>query len=335
MKEFMELFRNVFRFHKFKIFMVFCFAALFALMLFPFGDLSDLVSAKVSEATGGQVYLQFDDMSLSLGSGLGLDMENVRVETATLPPIRAANISIFPWLTGALAAKQGVAIDASGIFNGQAFVDFRQGDKLNSGERSQKIEITTDKVSLPALSQFLREGNISLPDLQGLLNITSNVTVDPLFDQQPKGSIGVDVTNFRLPGQTISVPFNGVNMPIPLPEFDLGRTALKANVGDGQLDVQDFSFGGAKSPLSGKISGLLGLSFQRGNSGVRPQVGKYDLKIELTMSRDFYEQNRSSSLGAVLGFIDQFKQETPQGVRFAFRAKGDPNAGMPTLTRAQ
>ena len=60
--------------NKFKFVVLLFSTVVFAFILFPFDDLSDLVSTQVSKATSGRVYVQFDHMNLSL-LPLGLRLE--------------------------------------------------------------------------------------------------------------------------------------------------------------------------------------------------------------------------------------------------------------------
>ena len=61
--------RDIFKIHKLKIFTVVFSALLFFVMLFPFDDLSDLVTEKVAVATNNQVFLTFERLNLSLFPG--------------------------------------------------------------------------------------------------------------------------------------------------------------------------------------------------------------------------------------------------------------------------
>lgn len=63
---------NLIRFQKKKMALLVGLYMVFLYFLFPFNDLGDLVSGKISQATQGQVFLDFDNINLSLFLRLGL-----------------------------------------------------------------------------------------------------------------------------------------------------------------------------------------------------------------------------------------------------------------------
>lgn len=326
MQKVLDFFKNIFRFHKLKIFSVFVFAVVFGLLLFPFGDLSDLVTAKVSEATQNRLYVQFDGMGLSLASGLGLEMDNVVIESQQFPSINASTLSVSPWILGALAARKGANVNAEGLFKGNVHVVYREGDKLKSEARLQNIDLEAQQVALAALSDFLRSGNIVPISMQGSLDLSTNLAVDPTFGEQPNGTIGMNIAGFTLPSQS----FNTQMGPMQSPALRLGKVALKAKLAKGRLEIEDMTFGGSKDDLSGRLRGELGLAFQPdGQGSVRPVVNSYDLRVDLTASKAFMDPTLNPASGLLSGFLGPYKSETPAGTRFAFRVRPPKMPGLP------
>jgi len=62
-------------------------ALLFIVFLFPFNDLSDLISRQVSLATRNSVFVQFGTLDLSFFPQLGAQAEQVYVESVFFPGI--------------------------------------------------------------------------------------------------------------------------------------------------------------------------------------------------------------------------------------------------------
>ncbi|MES2856331.1 MAG: type II secretion system protein GspN [Bdellovibrionota bacterium] len=326
----MEFVTNIFKFHKFKIVLIFVFALIFGFILFPFGDLSDVVTAKVSEYTGGQVYLQFDDLNVSALPAPGVALTEVLVETQTLPSLKAGELNVRPWILGALMAKTGLSLDAVDLFGGVVAADYREGDKLKSGERMKSIAVDAQGVDLPNLTTFLRDGGILNMALEGKIDLSTQLQVDPVFDDQPTGNIGFTVNGLTLPSQTMTVDFNGAAMPLPLPELRLGKTILAAEMNEGNLRINQLSFGGPAESLSGQITGLVAMELRRENTGVRPVIGGYDLNVDMTLKKEFMAAY-GQRFGFVFGML-KGRRETPQGTRFAFKASLKPGMMLPEIT---
>lgn len=337
MKRMIQMFLQIFKNHKLKLLITILLTMVFFFLLFPFGDLSDVVTSRISSATGNQLFIQFDDMNLNLLSGLGLRLENVRIEANQIPPLEAQEITIVPWLSGLLTSKKGVDLATVGLFQGESELKYREGEKLKSGLHQQMINVAVRGLSLPALSDYLRVANFLNINLSGLLDFDSQFAVDPVFDQQPSGSLNVQIRNFSIPGQTMQVPLNGINMPISIPELALGQTHCKVKIEQGQIELQEIKFGDGKSSLSGTINGHLELRLSQRNRGISQELGPYNVKVDLHLSKEFYEANRSAGIDAALGILglDQFKSTNAQGgINLAFRAKGSRSGQMPSFSEA-
>ena len=172
--------RNLFRFHKLKMLGVVLFALLFTFFLFPYEDLADLATAKVSQITNNQVYLQSDTLDLGF-IPISVSMDKVLVETPTLPAVKADYLSVSPWISGLIIGKQGASIDAKKLFGGAVAIDFHEGDKLKSGERMKNLGVDATGLKLPEVSSFLRDGGLASFLLQGTLGLKTQMQIDPNF----------------------------------------------------------------------------------------------------------------------------------------------------------
>src|SRR3954471_23117121 len=76
---------NIFRHHKLKVVCGLLSFLVFLFLLFPFSDLSDLVSAQIAEATQGQVYIQFEKMGLGLIPRPSVSLKDTTIITRQLP----------------------------------------------------------------------------------------------------------------------------------------------------------------------------------------------------------------------------------------------------------
>ncbi len=329
--------KNLIRFHKLKMFVVLIFALLFTLVFFPYDDLADVATAKLSQITNNSVYVQFDSLELGFAPP-GLAMDKVAVETATLPSVKVDRLLVSPWLSGLIVGKQGASVDAQGLFGGAVAADYRDGDKVKSGERAKNIAIDAKGLKLPAVSTFLRDGGLATLVLQGVLDLSTQMQIDPLFDTQPNGDVTLKIDNLTLPSQTLQVTMapGSPSMPLPMPELKLGLTKLSAKMQDGMMQIADLSFG-SDSTLAGKVSGQLGVSFKRSNAGVQPFVGTYDLKVTLKLPKDFVQANEKAGLSLAFAMLPPAaRKDTAKGTELAFRIQPPaPGQGVPLITSLQ
>ncbi len=329
--------KNLFRFHKLKILGVLAFALLFTILIFPYDDLADVATTKISQMTNNNVYLQFDTLELGFFPP-GVSMDNVAIETPTLPSIKASHLAVSPWLAGMLLGKQGAAVDAQSLFGGAVAADYRDGEKVKSGERAKNIAVDAKGLKLPALSTFLRDSGLLTLLLQGTADLSTQLMIDPSFETQPNGEVGLKVDNLTLPSQTLQVTMapGSPPMPLPVPELKLGVTKLNAKMQDGSLQIADLAFGN-DSTLSGRVSGQMAVSFHKTNIGVQPTVGTYDLKVNLKLPKEFVAANEKAGLSLAFAMLPPAaRKDTAKGTELAFRIQPPgPGQGVPQITSLQ
>lgn len=330
-------FAALFKFHKLKILGAFAFATFFALLIFPYDDLTDLATAKISQLTNNSVYLQFDTLDLAFVPP-GIAMGNVSVETTSLPAVKAGHLALSPWLSGLIVGKQGGSVDAKDLFGGIVAADFREGDKGKSGARANNIAVDAKGIKLPELAKFMASGNIATLLLQGVLDLSTQLQIDPAFDTQPSGDVGFKIDNFSLPGQTLRITIapGSAPMPLALPEVKLGNTKMTAKMENGSLQIQDLSFGN-DSTLAGKVTGTLAVAFRRSPAGVQPVVGSYDLRVNLKLPRAFVQANEKAGLSLAFAMLPAAaRKDTAKGTELAFRIQPPaPGQGLPQITAIQ
>lgn len=324
---------NVFRFHKLKILATTGFFLFFGFLIFPFDDLSDVISAKISEVTNGAYYVHFEDFSVNVIPSIGISMENVMVESQTIPAMKAGHVELSPWILGALTGRQGAAIDAGDVFGGVIVADIREGEKSKSGgERVKAVAINAKDVNLGGLTTFLRDSGIFGLGLQGTASIDTNLSIDPLFDAQPSGTIDLQAAGLTLPAQTFSANMNGAQVPVELSELKLGATKFVGKMENGVLDISELTFGSSREVISGKAKGNFGLQFKQITGRTVTTPGAYDVRVDLTIRKEFVNNSKGSAIGMGLGFLPKPVRETADGFIYAFRVQGQPGQPMPTIS---
>ncbi len=315
---------NLFRFHKLKMLVVLLFAVVFSLWIFPSGDLSDIVSDQATRGSG--MYIQLEGLSLAFNPGPGIHAENLVIEPPDMPAIDAASAEVYPSIIDAILGKTAAAAYLSGLFKGDVSVDVSEGDKMKSGERVKNLTLVTERLDLSRVGDYMRDANMMNLELKGAMNLNTTMSIDPAFTNQPSGTAAVDIANFSLPAQTLQTQMG----PIQTPPLALGKLSVQAKMNDGQLELQEVNFGGAKDGLSGKVKGQIVMNMRRVGAVVSPVIGNYKLGIDLTIPKSFMTSN--PMIGGLLdGMVGKFKKETANEVRYTFAAQGVPG-GVPIFT---
>lgn len=328
MAQLLEPVLNLFRFHKLKMFVVLLFASIFAIWIFPSGDLSDLVSDRATRATG--IYMQLDGLGLAFNPAPGIHADNLVVEPPDLPPLKVESADIFVSILNAIMGKQAASAQLAGLFKGDVSVDFSEGDKLKSGERIKNVVVSTNKLDLSDVTDYLGQANMLALSLKGALTMNSTLHLDPTFAEQPSGQVGMEIGSFMMPSQMVPTQMG----PLQTPPLQLGKVTMKADMKDGNLELQEFNFGGAKDGIAGKVHGQIQMRMQRMGPNVSPQIGTYKLAVDLTIPKSFLSAN--PTMGTAFSLLEgmgvgRFKKETSTEVKYVFAATGTPG-GIPSFT---
>lgn len=292
--------------HKWKFVLMVFSAMTFTFLLFPFGDLSDLVTAQVSKLTGNQIYLQFDTMHVSILPQPGIALEQVYVEGTQLPPLKSQEIIFTPSVMSLINQKPAGSLTAKGFMRGQIKASIAPGTKSESGTERQKLTLKAESLSLAELKKFL-----NLPvSIKGNLSIDSEALADLTFKEQPDVEMLMKIDRFELPPANIQTMMG----PLTLPDLKLTGVQLKGRLSAGRFIIEEGVIGRPGDELSGTIKGNIGLDIRNMGMGFTPVMGGYNLDIDLKVKKSFEEK---SSL--FLSFIDQYKTLQPDGARYAFK----------------
>lgn len=325
MKKVLELIIQVFRFHKLKILLIFVSAILFTALLFPFSDLTDLVTAKILEGTGNQVLFQADKLSLSLVPPVSVGGENVTVDLRQYPTIEAKKISIAPSVFSLIGLAFGgnpnsinASVDAEGLMGGHVYISHKPDGSNDEGAKKNRLVVEADSVQIGEVQNFL-----DLPiAIQGKANLNANVSFYPAFDGQPEGELSLSSKGIKIPPGTIPTQFG----PVPMPGVSWSQLALKTHMGGSNLYLDDVSFGSAKDPMSGRVKGQMNLKVDRAGT----ILGAYDVRVELNVNA-----NAEKDLDTLLILLKDFRQATANGGKYIFRITAQSANAQPNLGRLQ
>lgn len=326
--------------HKWKWVGILASTVMFAFWLFPFSDLSDFVSTQVSKLSNNQIYLQFDNLRISLFPQAGVALNNVKVEGKGLPTLKTQDLIITPAVLPllnlariALAEKMGLSptkdndinlkiiktIKAQQFLNGQVEVSLTQGSKTENGKDRQKISISAQKLSLAELRNLL-----ALPlSIKGDLSIDSQTQADLTFQEQPDMDFQLKIEKFELPASNLEIKDFG---PLSLPELKLAQVDLKGRLTAGKLIIEQGVIGQGIE-VHGNIKGDMMLFINGRGETPAPEFGGYNFEVSLDIKKSF--QNRAALF---LLLIEKHMTPTADGALYSFKISGSNLMAQPSIS---
>ncbi|MBX2989273.1 MAG: type II secretion system protein GspN [Bdellovibrionaceae bacterium] len=259
-------------------------AVIFAVLIFPFNDLSDLLSSQISAATRNSVYVQFERLSLSFFPQLGAQAEQVHIESLFFPGIKVEEVTVTPSLGAALSQKPYGHVTAKGLFRGDVDARMGSGGQSERGTELQKLEITAQRLSLQDLRQLA-----NLPALiKGRLDLETAGLIDMTLAEQPDLALNIKIQQFEMPSTNLALGHMG---ELTLPEIKLSSLELKGRLSAGRLLIENIRVGGQPADdLQGTIKGTLGLNLRNAGGTPVPEFGAYSFDVDLQPSANFRER---------------------------------------------
>ncbi|MBL7671250.1 MAG: type II secretion system protein GspN [Bdellovibrionaceae bacterium] len=306
--------------NKGKLFFALISTLVFLFILFPFDDLSDLVSTQVSKATGNSLYLQFQKLKMSLFPTPGLKMEKVFIQASQVPSINMESLTITPSLSGLIYKKPYGQVSIHGVMKGDLELSLSKGPRTEGGAEREKIEIHGQKLALKDLKELT-----SLPfQMKGQLQFSTSALADSTWKEQPEAEMDLTINQFELPPASVATPLG----PLNLPEFRLGHILMKGRLSGGNFNIEKGTLGKETDEIHGTVKGSIGLTLENRPPAAMPVpiFGSYNFDIEFTVKKSF--QDRAS---AFLIFIDTYKSTVPQGAVYRFKISGVNFMAPPTI----
>lgn len=321
----MQLLRNLFKTlnqNKGKLFVMVVSAFVFLFFLFPFDDLSDLISSQVSKLSNNSVYVQFDNLKMSLFPNPGAKMNQVYIESISTPALSAKELVITPSISGLIQQKPYGHVAAKGLLQGDVDVHLSKGSKTENGAERHRVELTAKKVSLHDLREL---ANLPVM-LRGQLNLETTALADLSFQEQPEVEVDMSINQFELPPANINTPMG----PLTLPDLKLSTVELKGRLAAGRFIIEKGTIGKPGDELYGTIKGNIDLTIvSRGNS-FGQQIGAYNFEVDLKARKSF--QDRAALF---LTFVDGFKTPTAEGAQYKFKLSATNPMMPPSIGAAR
>lgn len=290
---------------------------IFAILLFPFNDLSDLISGQVAAATNNTVYLQFEKLRLSLFPRVGAQAEQVYVESIFFPGIKVDELTVTPSLRAALSQKPMGHVSLKGLFKGDVEASISSGGTSERGVELQRLDITAQKMSLQELRQIAQ-----LPALmKGQLHFETSGTFDMTLTEQPDLDLNLKIDQLEIPQTNLPLGDMG---DVSLPELKLSAVELKGKLSAGRLTIENLKIGGKSTDdLQGSVKGNLMMNLRGVGGAPIPEFGAYTFDIDLQPSAGF--QDRAKFF---LGLLAPYQQ----GSRVRMKVSGLRFGPAPSMT---
>lgn len=315
---------NVFKFHKFKIFLVFLLTLVFFVVMFPYKEISEIISNQISKATRNQVQMSFEDMGLSLYP-FGISAKEVYIATPELTtPLFIKRVYITPSVLSLLSLKPGGSFRAENIWGGNITATLThqgQGQSSNKESKVARIELALDKVDIGEVLGWMK----APAKVSGKISGKADLRLDLMGFDHPRGNFNFSGANVELPS-VISMQ----GMDLMLPEGQLKRLVLAGQMQNGKLNITEGTLGQPSDVIYGKVRGQMDLTTRRMGASLSFVPGPYDFSLDLNFSKEA-ESKLGTMIGTVLLNNKGGRSATLDGgARYIFSISGYPR-GIPTF----
>lgn len=293
-----------------KIILIIFLTIVFLFLLFPLSDLNDYASSQVSKRTQNKVYLQFDQLHLNLFT-VTLGLDQVTIDMPQISGLASNKVEVSPSLLALFKKKPGGTFRAEGFFKGDVEVQVSPAPSTGTTEKF-KIDINAQNLSLKEARQILQ---LNLP-LSGQLNLTAQAVADVTLAEQPEVDMNLTIQRFELASTTVSTAMMG---SVNVPQIKFDKVELKGKLSNGKFQIESGKLGSPKDDLYGEIKGELGLTLTQIQGQVVPQVGVYNITVDLKANAAFQQRAQ-----LFLSFLDSSRQMVGTTATYKFRVQGDP-----------
>lgn len=289
-------------------------AVVFAFFIFPYDDLTDLISAQVSLRTRNQIYVEFERLKMSLFPQAGVQMDRVYLEAVNLPGLSAQSITITPAIAALFAQKPYGHVSAKGLLHGDVDVKVSGGTASEKGTEITGLDIQAQHLSLQDIRSLAK-----LPVLlKGQLDLKTAGQLDLAFAEQPDMELNLKINKFEMPPSNVPTPLGDIT----LPELKLSDLEVKGKLSAGRLLIENGRIGSAGDDLQGNVKGTIAMNVRNTPMGLVPEFGSYSLEIDLLPSPGF-----KSRAAFLLEILSAYKT----GDHIKFKASGSSFGLPPTM----
>ena len=300
---------NLLRYHKLKILVMIISTIIFFVLLFPFSDISLFVSNFIARSTRNQVVLQFEDLALKLLPFPGFQMSQVVVTTPFVSGLKVNKMIITP-AASSIFGKIGATAQLSGVMGGDLQFFVKVLEQNDQGDIKLDTYIRTQSISIQELLQIV------FPELNidGLLHFRAEGQLDSSFEVQPDFKLQTQAQSLKLQALSVPTPIG----PFPVPAISLKGITLKANLKEGQLQIENLELGQEGDDIVGQINGFVDLQIRERMNRTQFLPGNYNLACRL-----MFKSHLENHFKALLNVLDLSQHK--KGDTYSFRITGSPS----------
>jgi len=312
--------RAVFKYHKKKILVSWLSVVFFAIALFPYNDLGDVITVQVAKRSNNQVFLQFKNLGLNVIPAPGINLEEVEISTPTLPTLKAKELTLSPSIASLLTFKLGFVAQASGVMEGNITLKVKSSKQVEEGVYAQNIDLKVRGLELSQLKDLVESPIV----LKGKANLSVNsLQLDPTFREQPEGNVQISSGAISLPAATVLTPYG----PLSLPTFQWSQVQMEGRISAGKLYIESAQLGSTKDAFNAQFKGELNIKMMRQGAQFTPSFGAYKLKLKLNVHK-----TAQQSLGLFLSLLSSYKKTTLNGASYAVQFSSPHFGANPSIT---
>lgn len=302
-------------------FIILLLTILFAPMVFPNRDLITLIQTQVYNRSG--IILDFDDLSFKLIPSLGAKFENLKVDNNRGLKLSADSVSATTSYFNALVTRKPyVSINADGLMDGEVRIKTSAAPKTENVQERYAAQVNLENLNLNKL--------LDLANLKYQTKGSATGNIDASFDfalqEQPDAEFQLNLKNVIQPNFNINLGDLG---EIPMPGFGFKKVALQGRLAAGVLHIDNLTLGEPTDEIFGTIKGRINLNILRRGTGFIPQVGPYNINVDLKIKKSF--QQKASLF---IGFIDIGKKNIPEGGHYKLNISAQNPAIAPSFSSA-
>jgi type II secretion system protein N len=306
-----------------KIGLLLVLAVLFFVTLFPFADLNDWISAQIADASGNQIFIEFEDAGIDIIPNTGLNLSGVSLDTPSFGPLKISEITLLPSIGGLIRQTPSGRVKMRGVLEGDLDLSLSPGKTSEAGNPTYSIKIQGESLVLNDLGKIAQ-----LPvNFKGKLSLKVSGSAEPTFSEQPDMDITLKIDQLQLPPSTIDSQMG----PINLPALRISQLELQGRLSAGRLNIEKAQLGKAGDDISGSLKGGVNLTVMTSGGGFELVPGAYSLEADLMMTPDF-EARARGPLSFLFLLLDNYKSSAAGGFRFAFKASASNPQMPPSIT---
>ena len=324
-KKILLFLKNIFVYHKLKLFSLFFFFFIFLLLLFPYNDLSGFITSKVSELTKNKVIFQFDNLKVFFFPKLGVKLENVSLSTAKVSNLKISTLKARLSILDLLIFKLNYQLEALGFFGGNLSATFKPGKNVINPTNKKKIKTKFVAINFENLDLAQMKSLLPLP-IEGKVQTQIQSTLNTQLLKQPEGKVSLYIKDFKLSNYSLNTPFG----PMSLPEIHLSSVSLNANINEGVLILEKVQLGSKKNPLNGNINGNLEINFSLVRGKIRLLLRTYQIKVQLSLKPSL--QKEFSLIFDPLKKYRAKSSSSREKIDYSFQVKGKGMKSIPKLS---